>query len=74
MTKDVEIGSLRVAGVLHQFIEQEALPASGVSPEKFWAAFEAIIHDLAPVNRALLARRDQLQAEIDAWHQAHPDD
>ena len=55
MTQDVEIGRLRVAPVLHAFIEQEALPASGVSPKTFWAAFEAIIQDLAPVNRALLA-------------------
>ncbi|WP_224420808.1 malate synthase G, partial [Modicisalibacter tunisiensis] len=43
-----------------------------VDPEAFWAGVDALVHDLAPTNRALLAERDRLQGELDAWHQAHP--
>jgi len=68
MTDRIEIGGLKVAAGLHDFIEREALPGTGVEPERFWSALDAIVHDLAPQNRALLARRDELQAQIDAWH------
>ncbi|KXS34652.1 MAG: malate synthase, partial [Halomonadaceae bacterium T82-2] len=53
-------------------ITDEALPGTGVDPEAFWAGVDALVHDLAPTNRALLAERDRLQGELDAWHQAHP--
>ena len=65
----VKVGKLSVAAELHRFVETEALPGTGVDSAHFWAAFDAILHDLAPVNRALLAKRDDLQAKIDAWHQ-----
>ncbi|HRJ60748.1 MAG TPA: malate synthase G [Azospirillaceae bacterium] len=64
----VKVGKLSVAAELHRFVETEALPGTGVDSAHFWAAFDAILHDLAPVNRALLAKRDDLQAKIDAWH------
>ncbi|MFA7670291.1 MAG: malate synthase G, partial [Burkholderiaceae bacterium] len=57
---------------LHDFIESEALPGTGVSPETFWSGFDALVHDLTPRNRELLAQRDQLQARIDEWHRANP--
>jgi malate synthase len=60
MDDRVQSGGLSVAGSLHRFITEEALPGSGVDPEAFWAGAEAIIHDLAPRNRDLLARRDEL--------------
>ena len=63
---------LQVDAALAQFIDTEVLPGTGISPASFWAGFDAIAHDLAPKNRALLAERDRLQAEIDAWHEAHP--
>ena len=64
----VKVGKLSVAAELHRFVETEALPGTGVDSAHFWAAFDGILHDLAPVNRALLAKRDDLQAKIDAWH------
>ena len=63
-----QIGALKVAAELREFIEDEALPGTGIEPDRLWSALDAIIHDLAPRNRALLARRDELQARIDAWH------
>lgn len=70
MTERVQVGSLQVAKVLHDFINQQAIPGSGVNAEAFWAGFETLVNDLAPKNKALLAKRDDLQAKIDSWHQA----
>jgi len=64
--------SLQVATNLYQFIETQVLPDTGVSSEKFWKGFDAIVQDLAPKNNALLAERDRLQTEMDTWHSAHP--
>jgi len=73
MHQRVQIGGLSVAASLHRFVEEEALPGSGVQPQAFWEGVDAIVHDLAPRNRELLARRDELQSRIDAWHREHPD-
>jgi malate synthase len=59
--------ALSVDDLLHGFVEQELLPGTGVEPAAFWAALEAILADFTPKNAALLARRDELQAKIDAW-------
>ena len=56
---------------LSQFIENEALPGTGIDKAAFWSGFSAL-HDLAPRNRELLAERDRLQQELDTWHRAHP--
>ncbi|GGG41278.1 malate synthase G [Caldovatus sediminis] len=67
------IGSgLAVARILREFLEREALPGTGVEPARFWGAYEAILRDLGPRNAALLRKRDELQARIDAWHHDHP--
>ncbi len=72
MTERVQVGGLQVARVLYDFVNDKAIPGSEVSAERFWQELEKAINDLAPKNRALLARRDQIQAQIDAWHQANP--
>jgi malate synthase len=71
MNRRIAIAGLQVAPVLYDFIADEALAGSNLSTERFWAGFAAIVRDLAPHNRELLARRDALQAEIDAFHRAH---
>ena len=70
MTEYVQVGDLRVAKVLFDFVQNEAIPGTGVDAAAFWAAADRLIHDLAPVNRALLVKRNELQARIDVWHQA----
>ncbi len=59
--------ALVVDDLLHAFVEQELLPGTGIVPAAFWASLEAILADFTPRNRALLAHRDALQAQIDAW-------
>jgi malate synthase len=65
-------GELQVVRVLHDFIQHEALPLTGVAAERFWPGFENLIDTLAPRNAQLLQRRDELQSQIDGWHRAHP--
>lgn len=73
MTNYKQVGNLKVAPVLYQFINEEAIPGSGLSTENFWSDFEALVTKLTPVNKRLLEKRDQLQAQINAWHQENPD-
>lgn len=63
---------LRVDNSLVRFIEAEALPGTGIDHAEFWQGFSAIVHDLVPKNRALIAERDRLQTALDEWHRARP--
>ncbi len=63
---------LQVATPLARFIDEQVLPGTGVTSDVFWAGFDALVADLAPKNAALLAERDRLQLELDAWHKANP--
>jgi malate synthase len=63
---------LQVDSQLARFIEDEALPGTGIEPARFWQGFDTIVAELAPKNAALLAERDRLQGELDAWHEANP--
>jgi malate synthase len=68
MTDRVSVGNLRVASVLYDFINSEALPGTDIDPDSFWAGVDKVVADLSPQNQDLLARRDELQAQIDKWH------
>ncbi|MEZ5825083.1 MAG: malate synthase G [Geminicoccaceae bacterium] len=71
MVERVERYGLQVASELQRFIEEEALPGTGIEAARFWEQASSVIHDLSPRNAALLARRDELQAKIDGWHREH---
>jgi malate synthase len=73
-TPRTSVRRLQFASNLHDFINQKVLPGTGVAADKFWAGFDAIVADMAPKNIALLAERDRLQIEQDAWHKANPGD
>ena len=68
MTDRVSAGNLRVARVLYDFVNNEALPGTDVDPDSFWAGVDKVVTDLTPQNQALLNTRDELQAQIDKWH------
>src|ERR1700741_2187729 len=68
MTDRVTVGNLRVAQVLYDFINNEALPGTDIDPDSFWAGVDKVVTDLGPRNQDLLAKRDELQAQIDKWH------
>jgi malate synthase len=68
MTDRVSVGNLRVARVLHDFVNNEALPGTDIDPDSFWAGVDKVVADLTPQNQDLLNRRDELQAQIDKWH------
>lgn len=70
MTQRLDRAGLQVDAVLARFVEDEALPGTGVEAGAFWSGFAGLLADFAPQNRALLAKRDALQAKIDAWHVA----
>jgi malate synthase len=68
MTNFVKKGKIQVAQELYEFINSEALPGSGLDNEEFWSGFEAVIHELTPINNKLLATRDEIQNKLNTWH------
>ncbi|WP_349741445.1 malate synthase G [Roseateles cavernae] len=72
MTARTACHRLQVSTAIYRFIEDRVLPGTGIASRDFWAGFDAIAHELASKNAALLAERDRLQSELDGWHRAHP--
>ncbi len=71
MIERLEIGGLKVAKPLYDLVKDEIVPGIGIDPDVFWHSFGEIVRELAPRNRELLAKRDALQARLDAWHREH---
>jgi malate synthase len=69
MTDYITRSGIRIASELAHFVDSKALPGTGLDADAFWTGFAAILEEMVPINRALLAKRDSLQAQIDAWHQ-----
>jgi malate synthase len=72
MTERVNCAGLQVDAALHQLLEQDIAPGTGVSPQDFWTALASIVADFMPRNRELLQIREDMQAQLDQWHKAHP--
>jgi len=70
MTDLIDLHGLKVAPQLATFLNEMALPGTGVVGEAFWSGFSKIVHELGPKNRAVLEHREELQSQIDAWHVA----
>ena len=68
MTERIVVDGLRIAKQLHDFVNDRAIPGTGLDATRIWRGFAAIVRDLTPRNRALLARRAELQGRIDAWY------
>ncbi|MEX1057239.1 MAG: malate synthase G, partial [Natronospirillum sp.] len=68
MDQRIQQGGLLVAKPLHDLINGDILPGTGVSTEQFWGSLDTLVHDLTPVNQKLLMKRDTLQNQIDQWH------
>ncbi len=73
MTDRITKHGLRVDALLAAFVEEKALPGTGIEADSFWQGFAELLAEFAPKNRALLAKRESLQEKIDAWHIAHRD-
>ena len=71
MGERISIGNLAIEKVLHDLVNEEIIPGTGVEPATFWQGFEQILATLVPRNRELLAVRDDFQAKIDQWHRAN---
>ena len=71
MINRVNASGLQVADELHAFINDEALPDTGITADDFWSSLAVILRDMTPRNRELLAKRDALQEQIDTWHLEH---
>jgi len=70
MTERVDVGGLKIAKPLYDLVNDEIAPGTGIDPDGLWRSFAAMLDELAPRNRALLARRDAIQAQIDDWYRA----
>lgn len=73
MTSHIKVGNLQVADVIYKLVNDEIIPGTGIKPDAFWSALQQCIETLGPKNKALLKKRDDLQAQIDTWHKNHRD-
>ncbi|PWQ98620.1 malate synthase G [Leucothrix pacifica] len=72
MTNRIQQGGLQIAESLHTLVDQQILPGTGIDSDTYWQRFEAILDELAPQNKALLEKRDAIQAKMDGWYQENP--
>ncbi|NOY29437.1 MAG: malate synthase G [Planctomycetes bacterium] len=72
MTARIEQSGLQVARELYELVAEEILPGTNIDADTFWKGFGRIVEELAPRNQELLAKRDEMQALIDTWHQENP--
>jgi malate synthase len=66
----IDKNGLKINSTLYEFINNEAIPGTGIDPENFWLKFEKIVHELAPINLDLLNKREEIQNKINEWHKS----
>ena len=64
----VEKNGLKIRSILFDFINNEVIPGTTINSDEFWIKFAKIVHELAPLNKSLIQKREDLQKKIDAWH------
>ena len=64
----IEKNGLRVNSQIFEFINKEVIPGTNIKSEDFWNKFEKIVHELAPINKRLIEKRESVQKKIDEWH------
>jgi malate synthase len=69
----IKKGNLTISSLLYKFINKEVIPGTDINVDEFWGKFDAAVHELAPINKALLEKREIIQKKIDAWHLANRD-
>ena len=67
----IEKNNLKISQTLFDFVNNEAIPGTGLRPENFWDDFSKIIHELAPINKNLINKRSAIQKQIDTWHKSN---
>ena len=66
--KKISLNNLQINEDLLQFVNEEAIPGTNLDINNFWRDFDAAVHKLAPINKKLLKKRDEIQKQIDEWH------
>ncbi len=69
----IEKNSLKISSILFNFINNEIIPGTGIDSDKFWNSFEKTVHELAPINKKLIQKREDIQKKIDEWHKKNKD-
>ena len=69
----IKIGNLTIASLLFEFINKEIIPGIDINVDEFWKKFDTAVHELAPINKALIEKRETIQKQIDTWHLANKD-
>ena len=69
----IKKGNLTINSVLLEFVNQEVIPGTDISIEDFWKKFDLAVHELTPINKTILEKRENIQKQIDAWHLANKD-
>ena len=69
----IEKNSLKISSILFNFINNEVIPGTDIDSDKFWNSFEKTVHELAPINKKLIQKREDIQKKIDEWHKKNKD-
>ena len=68
-----EKNGLKISSILFDFINNEVIPGTALNSDEFWIKFAKIVHELAPLNKSLIKKREDIQKKIDTWHKQNKD-